>query len=153
MTYELSVGRVRPYPLPTASEAATDVFDPFMKKTSQGWIGRLAHYASHRNDEHCLALVDEAIRYTGLHLENDLACSDFWNERSLLTRAGLLLFLVDRGVVERSTRRGRRVYEPLPHAESWVASQSVLRPKLRVILEFLAALRNELKRRAHTPHA
>lgn len=129
------------------------MFDHFLKKTSTGWIGRLAHYSGHQNDEHCQALVEEAIRYTGLHLENDLSGSEFWGERTLLARAGLLLFLVDRGLVERSIRRGRRVYEPLPHAESWVAAQPGLRPKQRPILEFIAALRHELQRRARTPHA
>ncbi len=143
---------MRLYPFPNAREALTDVFDPFMKKTSTGWIGRLSHYASHQNDEHCQALIEEAIRYTGLHLENDLSGSDFWGERTLLARAGLLLFLVDRGVVERSIRRGRRVYEPLPHAESWVASQPAFKTRLRPVLEFVSALRHELQRRAHTPH-
>ena len=37
------------------------------------WVGKLAHYGLHRNDEHCVALFEEAVRYTGLHLENDLA--------------------------------------------------------------------------------
>jgi hypothetical protein len=114
------------------------------------WIGKLAHYGVHRNDEHCLALLEEAVRYTGLHLENDLAHSKYWSAMPLHQRAVVLLFLVDRGVVERGIRRGRRVYEPLPHAESWVESQVSLRPYLKETLELLAALRRELFRRTHS---
>jgi hypothetical protein len=62
-------------------------------------------------------------------------------------RAVVLLFLVDRGVVDRGIRRGRRVFEPLPHAESWVESQPSLRPYLRETLEILVALRREVLRR------
>jgi len=117
------------------------------------WKGRLAHYGLHRNDEHRVALFEEAVRYTGLHLENDLARSDYWSAMPLHQRAIVLLFLVDRGVVERTIRRARRVFEPLPHAESWVESQPSLRPYLKQTLELLAALRHELLRRAHSPHA
>jgi len=117
------------------------------------WDGRLAHYGLHRNDEHRVALFEEAVRYTGLHLENDLARSDYWSTMPLHQRAIVLLVLVDRGVVERTIRRGRRVFEPLPHAESWVESQASLRPYLKPTLELLAALRHELLRRAHTPQA
>src|SRR5271166_1564316 len=74
------------------------------------WSGRLAHYGSHRNDEHCLALFEEALRYTGLHLENDLVYSKYWSAMPLHQRAVVLLFLVDRGVVERGVRRDRRVF-------------------------------------------
>ena len=114
------------------------------------WVGRLAHYGSHRNDEHCLALFDEAIRYAGLHLENDLVHSKYWSAMPLHQRAVVLLFLVDRGVVERGVRRGRRVFEPLPHAESWVESQPSLLPYLRETLELLSALRHEVIRRARS---
>jgi hypothetical protein len=111
------------------------------------WIGRLAHYGLHHNDEHCLALFEEAIRYAGLHLENDLVHSKYWSAMPLHQRAVVLLFLVDRGVVERGILRGRRVFEPLPHAESWVESQPSLRPYLRETLEILVALRHEILRR------
>ena len=117
------------------------------------WEGRLAHYGSHRNDEHRVALFEEAVRYTGLHLENDLARSEYWSVMPLHQRAIVLLFLVDRGVVERTIRRGRRVFEPLAHAESWVESQPSLRPYLKQTLELLAALRHELLRRAHSSRA
>jgi hypothetical protein len=60
----------------------------------------------------------------------------------------VLLFLVDRGLVERSVRGGRRIFEPLPHAESWVESQPSLHPYLRPTLELIAALRRESQRRA-----
>ncbi|MGO9470043.1 MAG: hypothetical protein ACLQVF_38575 [Isosphaeraceae bacterium] len=114
------------------------------------WIGRLAHYRQHGNDEHRLALYEEALLYAGIHLENDLASSPYWSAMSLHHRARVVLFLVDRGVVARNFRNGRRVYEPLPHAESWVHSQAALKPYHRVILDLLAAFRHELSRRAHT---
>ena len=122
----------------------------FVNQLARDWTGRLAHYATHRNDEHRLALLEEAARYAGLHLENDLARSEFWSRSPLHQRAAVLLFLVDRGVVERTTRRGRRVYEPLAHAESWSEDQPSLRPYRGPVLEFLNALRLELQRRAHS---
>ena len=66
-------------------------------------------------------------------------------------RAVVLLFLVDRGVVERTVRRGRRVFEPLPHAESWVESQPSLQPYCKPTLELLAALRHELHQASSFP--
>src|SRR5262249_39962726 len=123
-----------------------------VNQLARDWTGRLAHYATHRNDEHRLALLEEATRYAGLHLENDLARSEFWSRSPLHQRAAVLLFLVDRGVVERTTRRGRRVYEPLAHAESWCHDQPSLRPHRGPVLEFLGALRLELQRRAHSRH-
>jgi hypothetical protein len=114
------------------------------------WVGRLAHYGLHHNDEHCLALFEEAIRYAGLHLENDLVHSKYWSAMPLHQRAVVLLFLVDRGVVERGIRRGRRVFEPLPHAELWVESQPSLGPYLRETHELLAALRHEVLRRSRS---
>ena len=85
----------------------------FVNQLARDWTGRLAHYAAHHNDEHRPALFEEAARYAGLHLENDLGRSDFWSRSPLHHRAAVLLFLADRGVVERTTRRGRRIYEPL----------------------------------------
>jgi hypothetical protein len=119
------------------------------RKLSMTWTGRLDHYRTHRNDEHVCALFDETIRYVGLHLELDLCRSKFWSERPLWRTASALLFLVDRGVVERSRRHGRRTFEPLPHAESWIAAQAPLRPYFQPLSELIAALRHELSRRAH----
>ena len=122
----------------------------FVNQLARDWTGRLAHFALHRNDEHRLALFEEAVRYGGLHLENDLARSEFWSELPLPERAAALLFLVDRGVIERTTRRGRRVFEPLAHAENWVENQRSLQPFVKPVLELLSALRLELHRRAHS---
>ena len=47
-----------------------------------------------------LRLFEEAVRYSGLHLENDLADSAYWSTMPLHQRAIVLLFLVDRGLVE-----------------------------------------------------
>jgi len=131
----------------------TFVFESIANYLARRWDGRLAHYGLHRNDEHRVALFEEAVRYTGLHLENDLARSDYWSTMPLHQRAIVLLVLVDRGVVERTIRRGRRVFEPLPHAESWVKGQPSLRPYLKQTLELLAALRHELLRRSHSPQS
>jgi hypothetical protein len=120
---------------------------------SRRWTGKLAHYRQHQNDEHRLALYDEAVRYAGLHLENDLARSSYWSAVTLSQRARVLLFLVDRGVVERTFRRGRRIFEPLPQAESWVQNHPFLQPYARPTLELLNALRHELLRRAHSRRA
>lgn len=122
----------------------------FVNQLARDWTGRLAHYALHRNDEHRLALFGEAVRYAGLHLENDLARSGFWSELPLSERAAVLLFLVDRGVIERTTRRGRRIFEPLAHAETWVENQRSLQPYVKPILELLSAVRLELLRRTHS---
>jgi hypothetical protein len=130
----------------------TSVSVSLVKHLARHWIGKLAHYGLHGNDEHCAALFEEAIRYAGLHLENDLAHSKYWSTMPLHRRAIVVLFLVDRGVVERGMRKGRRVFEPLPHAESWVETQASLQPYLKETLELLAALRRELFRRAHSRH-
>ena len=117
---------------------------------AQAWTGRLAYFRSHRNDEHIGALFEEATRYCGLRLENDLCSSEYWSRVPLERKAAILLFLVDKGVVARSIRHGRRVFEPLAHAESWAASQPLLRPHLSQVIELVAALRHELARRVHS---
>jgi hypothetical protein len=118
-----------------------------VRDLSRQWVQLLAHYRRHRNDEHIDALVEEALRYTGLHLENDLSGSPYWSKAPLARRVAVLLFLVDRGVVRRASSHGRRVYEPLEHAEEWVASQPSLIPYLTPTLELIAALRHEQTRR------
>jgi hypothetical protein len=129
------------------------VFASLVSQLPRFWKGKLAHYGLHRNDEHCVALFEEAVRYTGLHLENDLADSAYWSKVPLDQRAIVLLFLVDRGLVHRTTRRGRRLFEPVPHAEAWVEGQPSLHPYLKPTLELVVALRHELARRSHTPSA
>jgi hypothetical protein len=112
------------------------------------WIDRLAPYRQHRNDEHREALVEEALRYTGLHLENDLSSSGYWMKAPLARRVAVLLFLVDRGVVERKSCNGRRFYEPVAGAEEWAAAQESLAPYLTPTLELIAALRQDRARRS-----
>lgn len=122
----------------------------FVRHLAHTWNGKLSFYRQHRNDEHLLAVVEEASRYVGLHLENDLANSEHWSELPLIRRAGVLLFLADQGVVERTFRNGRRAFEPLPHAETWVQSQPTLRAYSKPILEMITALRHDLQRRAQS---
>ncbi len=119
-----------------------------VRDLSRQWTERLAGYRRHRNDEHLEALVEEAVRYTGMHLENDLAASSYWSRAPLSRRVAVLLFLVDRGVVDRKNLKGHRVYEPRDNAEGWVAAQSSLAPYSEPTLELLAALRRELIRRS-----
>jgi hypothetical protein len=131
-------------------EESYSVAPSLSRELIDAWTGRLAHYRYHRNDEHLRALVEEAARYVGLHLENDLCRSSYWTRVQLSRKAAILLFLVDKGVVERTVRRGRRVFEPLPHAESWLSTQIPLRPYIKPIAELISALRDELSRRAHS---
>jgi hypothetical protein len=126
------------------------VIKPIACRLRDTWTGRLVHYRSHRNDEHLAALFEEAARYVGLHLENDLCRSDYWSGVTLRHAAAILLFLVDKGVVVRTSRHGRRIFEPLPHAESWTTGQAPLRRYLEPLLELLSALRHDLSRRDHS---
>lgn len=122
------------------------------RKIRRSWTGRLAYYRLHRNDEHLSALIEETARYIGLHLDNDLSRSQYWADVRLGHTAAVLLFLVDKGVVERTVRSGQRIFEPLPHAESWICSQAPLRPFRKAMVELLSALRHDLGRRAHLHH-
>jgi hypothetical protein len=119
-----------------------------VRNLSRQWTGRLAHYRRHRNDEHLDALVEEALRYGGLHLENDLSASAYWSKAPLARRVAVLLYLVDRGVVDRKARQGRVVYAPTEDAETWAAAQPTLASYLAPTLELIASLRSELARRA-----
>ena len=119
-----------------------------VRDLSRQWTGRLAHYRRHRNDEHLAALVDEALRYTGLHLENELSDSPYWSKAPLARRVAVLLYLVDRGVVDRGVRQGRVVYVPTDDADTWAMAQPSLASYLAPTLELIAALRSELAHRA-----
>lgn len=118
-----------------------------VRDLSRQWIDRLAPYRRHRNDEHLEALVEEALRFTGLHLENDLSRSDYWSKAPLARRVAVLLFLVDRGIVARSASEGRRAFVPTETAETWVSQQAELTPYRSQTLELIAALRREQARR------
>ena len=109
---------------------------------SKQWVGRLASYRLHKNDEHREALIEEAHRFAGFHLESDLSESAYWSQAPLARRVAVLLFLIDRGAAVRASWRGRVVYEAVPQAESWAASQPALTPYLTPTLEMIAALRN-----------
>ena len=119
-----------------------------MRQISRQWIDRLAAYRRHRNDEHREALVEEAARYAGFRLENDLSTSHYWSKASLSRRVAVLLFLVDRRVVVRAFHEGQVVFEPTFDAEAWVSSQPPLVPYLAPTLELIAALRHEQIRRS-----
>jgi hypothetical protein len=121
-----------------------------VRDLSRQWVDRLAPYRRHRNDEHLEALVEEAARFAGLHLENDLSHSAYWSKAPLARRVAVLLFLVDRGAVVRNTLDGRTVFEPTDDAEAWAASQPTLIPYLAPVLELIAALRHEQTRHARS---
>jgi len=118
---------------------------------SRQWVGRLAAYRHHRNDEHREALIEEALRFAGFQLESDLSDSPYWSEAPLARRVAVLLFLIDRGAATRTSWRGRVVYEASPDAELWAASQPALAPYLDPTLELIAALRNAQARRLSSP--
>ena len=100
MTYQLNGVSTVTRPLRLSPRIKKSVSASLVSYLAHRWEGRLAHYGLHRNDEHRLALFEEAVRYAGLHLENDLARSDYWSAMPLHQRAIVLLFLVDRGVVD-----------------------------------------------------
>ena len=118
-----------------------------VRDLSRQWTDRLASYRRHRNDEHLEALVEEALRYTGLHLENELSSSPYWSHAPLSRRVAVLLFLVDHGIVNRESIRGKRVYRPSETAEAWVGTQPSLAPYIVPTLELISALRGENARR------
>jgi hypothetical protein len=118
------------------------------RELSRLWTGRLAHYRRHRNDEHLEALTAEALRYTGMHLENDLSASPYWSKAPLARRVALLLYLVDRGIVHRLGVSGRVTYRAIPDAATWAASQPSMTSYLVPTLEFLAALPSNPSRRS-----
>jgi hypothetical protein len=117
------------------------------RSLSRSWVGRLAAYRQHRNDEHREALIEEAMRFAGFHLESDLAESSYWSQAPLSRRVAVLLFLIDRGAANRTSWRGRVVYEASADAETWAASQPALAPYLAPTLELIASLRNAQARR------
>ena len=123
-----------------------------VRDLSRQWTGRLAHYRRHRNDEHLNALLEEAVRYSGLHLENDLSASDYWSKAPLVRRVAVLLYLVDRGIIVRGASQGRVVYLPTDGAESWVAAQMSLAAYLSPTLELIASIRSDLVRRSRHSH-
>jgi len=118
-----------------------------VRNLSRQWVDRLAAYRRHRNDEHLEALVEDALRFTGFHLEDDLSGSEYWSKAPLARRVAVLLFLVDRGVVVRTVSQGRRTYAPIETAEAWVAEQQELAPYRVATLELIAALRRDQSRR------
>jgi hypothetical protein len=121
-----------------------------LRELSSHWTGRLAHYNTHRNDEHLNALYEETRRFVGLHLENDLCRSEYWSRVPLHRRLAVLLYLVDQGAVEWTVRNGRHVFLALPNAEEWVGRQPELRPFAKATLELVAAVRHDAARRARS---
>lgn len=110
---------------------------------SRHWIGRLSSYRRHLNDEHREALIAEAVRYAGFRLESELARNAYWKDVPLMRRAAVLLYLVDRGAVDRVVRQGRVAFEPTPDAERWVCHQPALTPFLEPTLALVAAMRRD----------
>lgn len=119
-----------------------------IRNLTRQWNGRLASFRQHQNDEHLEALLGEALTYCGLHLENDLSTSTYWSKAPLARRVGVLLYLVDRGIVQRASKSGRVTYQPTDQAEAWAESQPSLANYLTPTLELITSLRTELTRRA-----
>jgi hypothetical protein len=115
---------------------------------AQTWMGHLAHFRRHLHPEHLEALYEETRRFAGIQLENDLSASVYWSAAPLATRAAVLLYLIDRGVVNRRVLHDRVVYEACMGAEAWVACQPELASHIVPALELVAALRNYEMRRS-----
>lgn len=118
---------------------------------SRQWVGRLASYRHHKNDEHREALIEEAKTFAGFQLEADLSSSAYWSQASLARRVAVLLFLIDRGAAMRVATRSHVSYEAVADAETWAASQMALAPYLGPTLEMIAAMRNAQARRLTLP--
>ena len=95
----------------------------------------------------------EALRFAGMHLENDLIHSSYWSTAPLIRRASLLLYLVDQGVVDRSTRSGRVAFEAHADAVNWVLGQPSFIPYLIPTLELLSAIQADQSRRRRSAQA
>ena len=121
-----------------------------LRELCTSWTGRLAHFNTHRNDEHLNALYEETLRFVGLHLENDLCRSDYWSRVPLHRRVAVLLYLVDQGVVEMTVRHGRHCFVASPHAEEWTSQNPSMRPFAKSALELIAAIRHHAARAARS---
>ena len=118
-----------------------------VREFSRRWTGRLTHFRHHQNVEHLEALIAEALRFCGLALENDLSKTDYWTSAPLSRRVSLLLFLVDRGVVNRVNRDGRLIFEAESDAVDWVLAQPTMIPYFVQTLEFVSAIQINQSRR------
>jgi hypothetical protein len=121
-----------------------------IRDLSRQWSNHLASYRRHRNDEHREALVEEAARFTGFHLEDDLNRSEYWAKAPLARRVAVLLYLVDQGIVVRTQCEGNRLFEPVDDAESRASAQPSHLPYMAPILEMIEALRRDRARRERT---
>ena len=124
------------------------MFASSVRELSRLWTGSLSHFRRHQNDEHLQALIAEALRFTGLHLENDLSASPYWSKAPLARRVALLLYLVDQGVVSRVMRQGRMTFEAREDASAWVAGQPSMVAYLVPTLEFIASLQADRSHQA-----
>jgi len=123
-------------------ERKTDHVPAFTRRNvSRHWVGKLSHYRHHRNDEHFEALLADAYRYTGFHLEDELKSRSYWPDEPLAQRVALLLFLLDRGLAARKVRAGRVFFEVASDAENWLLKRATSSPYLSPTLEFIAAMR------------
>lgn len=116
-------------------------FDPL----NQPWSYRLQGYLRHKNDEHLEALVLESQRYFEARLIHHLPASSSWHTASGTYRIAALLFLFDRGMVDRvSIQDNSWYYWPASCAESWILSQPAMLPIAEPMLELLSALRRDV---------
>lgn len=116
-------------------------FDPL----NQPWSFRLQGYLHHKNDEHLEALVLETQRFFECRVIHHLASSSIWHQTQNTHRIAALLFLVDRGMVDRVTTIERvSLYRPNPCVESWILSQPAMLPIAEPMLELVSALRRDV---------
>ncbi len=128
---------------PKESQKVNDSsFDALLNQT---WNGHLEGYLHHKNDEHVEALILEVQRFFERRLVVHLAPNSIWHISLCSRRVAAILFLVDRGIVQRILHSQPSVlYRPATSAEHWLLSQQELLPITDPVLELLSALRRDV---------
>ena len=117
-------------------------FDAILNQT---WIGDLEGYLHHQNDEHLEALILEVQRFFERRLISYFTPKSIWHVSSCSRRVAAILFLVDRGIVNRILQPdSSTVYRPVTSSEHWILSQTDLLPVTDPLLELLSALRKDV---------
>ncbi len=111
---------------------------------NRGWGDRLNSYMRHRNDEHLEALVHEARDFFIARIEALLPKDSVWLTCEDSLRAGALLYLLDRSIVERCLcDKAGLVYKPADAAEFMILSRPELLPVAMPLLELVACIRHD----------
>lgn len=117
-------------------------FDAILNQT---WLGQLEGYLHHKNDEHLEALILEVQRFFERRLIGYFSPKSIWHVSHCSRRVAAVLFLVDRGIVNRILQTDPTIlYSPVSSAEDWVLSQTELLPVNAPLLELISAFRRDV---------